>query len=102
MSEIFLIECAGTVNGRRHTWFPERDCDRLSWGVTIRDIMDGQVEHIARVYRADDEDCSWTDVSREAAEEILSRLEYSPREELRDWIENQLGVFTTAHLKEAA
>ena len=98
MTEIYLIECAAIVNGRPHTWFAERDCDRLLKQNTIDDIAGRQIENVVRVYAANVEENSFQDVTQEIAQDIIDQLDHEPTGDLFDFLESTLGCRAMAEL----
>lgn len=99
MSDIYFIECAGKINGRRCTWFAERDTDDMQLVSTVSDILTGQVEHVSKVWLADLEAGTFRDVTREVMQEVADALNEYPHGELLDVLENSLGCQHMAEMK---
>lgn len=103
MTELYFIESSFKVQGRKWVGFVERDMDRMNLRNTVQDIIDGQVEGVTRVYRADLETGRFTDASEDVAREILNHLDGEPTGELLDFLEAALGCQAVAEfLREAA
>ena len=101
MPEIHLIECEAQISGRRHTYFVDRDCDRLGLSNTIADIAGGQVTGVRKVYRADTELKSFHDVSAEIAQAIIDGMSDAddfPTGEVFEFCEDKLGCQFMAEL----
>ena len=93
MKARYFIECDAVIQGRRHTWFAERDCDRTNLSNTCDDIKSGQVENVSKVFRA--EAGKFEDASDDVAREILHRCasdRIEPQGDLLDFLEGALGV----------
>ncbi len=96
MSEIHFILCEAKIQGRRVTFFVERDCDRLGFANTVDDILQGQVEGVRKVYRACLADNFFEDVSEDVAIEILNQIDHEPTGEILDYLEDKLGCQAVA------
>lgn len=102
MTAIFFIECEAKINGRRVTYFAERDCDQMLFQQTVDDIASGQVEGVRKVYRANEETGRWTNVSEEIAQAIIDRTadgDAMPTGEVFDFCEEALGVWKMAAIE---
>lgn len=101
MSQYF-IECEAKINGRRVTYFCERDCDQMLFQQTVDDIADGQVEGVRKVYRADLEAKTFTDASEDVAQAIIDRTSDGadmPVGAVFDFCEDALGVWKMAEIE---
>jgi len=99
---IYLIECEAKINGRRVTYFCERDCDQMLFAQTVDDIASGQVEHVRKVYRADIEAKTFTDASEEIAQAIINQIVDAndmPTGEVFDFCEDHLGCWKMAEIE---
>lgn len=96
---IYFIECDGKISGRRCTWFAERDCDDLGLLSTARDILEGQIEHVSKVWCA--EDGKFTDeteiVALKMADLIMDGADM-PKGDAFDFMECVLGCLYMAEL----
>ena len=95
----YFIEVEARIQGRRVTYFAERDMNDAGRDTTIADIHKRQVEGVQRVYEGDLETGKFRDVSVEIAEEVLARLsadQHEPNGDLLDFLEEHLGTQTMA------
>ena len=100
ISPIYFVECDGKINGRRENWFVERDCDDMGLLSTARDILEGQIEHVSKVWCA--EDGKFTDetevVAIKMADLIVDGADI-PKGDAFDFMENALGCRFMADMK---
>jgi hypothetical protein len=82
MAPLYFIECAGKIMGRKAEWFPERDTADMNLTSTARDILEGQVSDVRRVWCA--EDGRFTDeteaVARKMADMIVDGADMPARD----------------------
>lgn len=64
---------------RRSTFFCERDEANMNKADTIKDMIEGQVEDIVAVYRANEATGQWSDVSEDFALDIIKEAERQNR-----------------------
>ncbi len=106
MTDLHFIQCEAKIQGRKVTFFAERDCDRLGLSNTVDDIISGQVEGVRKVYRAELESGQFSDVTEEIAERLMFQLRETntaPAGEVLDLIEDALGCRAVAEfIREAA
>lgn len=100
VAPIYFVECDGKINGRRENWFVERDCDDMGLLSTARDILEGQIEHVSKVWCA--EDGKFTDetevVAIKMADLIVDGADM-PKGDAFDFMEGVLGCQFMADMK---
>ena len=101
--DLHFIQADAIIQGRRVTYFVERDCDRLGWSNTVDDILTGQVENVRQVLCGDLETASLVDCSEDVAHEILARIRDEgrgpPSGSLMDFLEGALGCEAVARFE---
>lgn len=91
-ADLYFIECEATIKGRRVTYFAERDCDRMNRSNTVDDIRTGQLENVRSVICVNVEENIAQDVSEDIAQEVANDLDVIPSGQLRDFLEEHLGI----------
>ena len=69
----------GQFTGRRIIGFCDREETDMNRADTIKDMIEGQVEDIVAVYRANDATGLWSDVSEDFALDIIKEAERQRR-----------------------
>ena len=99
LAPLYFVECEGKIMGRKENWFVERDCADMNLLSTARDILDGQLEHVSKVWCA--EDGRFTDetevVATKMADLIMDGADM-PKGDAFDFMECVLGCRYMADL----
>jgi hypothetical protein len=96
---LYFVECDGKINGRKENWFVERDCADMNLLSTARDILDGQIEHVSKVWCA--EDGKFTDETEVVATKMADLIADGadmPKGDAFDFMECALGCRYMADL----